>query len=64
MGLWCKTTICRQKETPVQTPGTEDENYGVLIDDNFNLPISLALLILLVYIMIGCVLYTMYVVIG
>ncbi|XP_063851208.1 uncharacterized protein LOC135094755 isoform X2 [Scylla paramamosain] len=58
---WCSTTICRRKdETPVDTPQSEDDTLEDLVDDNFNLPISLALFILLVYIMIGCVIYTMW----
>ncbi|XP_045129644.1 TWiK family of potassium channels protein 18-like isoform X5 [Portunus trituberculatus] len=56
---WCSTTICRRKEMPAETPQSDD-TLEALVDDNFNLPISLALFILLVYIMIGCVIYTMW----
>lgn len=65
MCQWCSTTICRRKEpeTPVSVGETPESEDITLVDDNFNLPISLALFILLVYIMIGCVLYTMYVVV-
>ncbi|XP_050690696.1 TWiK family of potassium channels protein 18-like isoform X5 [Eriocheir sinensis] len=62
MCQWCKFTVCRRKEpeTPESVMDTPESEVEILADDNFNLPISLALFILLVYITIGCVIYKMW----
>nr|XP_027215112.1 potassium channel subfamily K member 18-like [Penaeus vannamei] len=51
---WCGLLCLRKEEEEVP------ENEEDVVDDNFNLPISLALLILLVYIMMGCTIYTIW----
>ncbi|XP_042889756.1 uncharacterized protein LOC122264773 [Penaeus japonicus] len=51
---WCNMLCFRKDEEEI--PENEDD----VVDDNFNLPISLALLILLVYIMLGCTIYTIW----
>ena len=68
---WCCNVVFRRSnKTPEdETDGKtsreilddeqETSSEQLLIDDNFNLPISLALTILLIYILIGCFIYTM-----
>ncbi|XP_063585437.1 TWiK family of potassium channels protein 7-like [Penaeus indicus] len=51
---WCGLMCLRKEEEEIP------ENEEDVVDDNFNLPISLALLILLVYIMMGCTIYTIW----
>ncbi|XP_042236742.1 TWiK family of potassium channels protein 18-like isoform X4 [Homarus americanus] len=54
---WCSSLCCKKVVPEDITPESDEED---IIDDNFNLPVSLALFILLVYIMCGCVIYTMW----
>ncbi|XP_047488243.1 potassium channel subfamily K member 18-like [Penaeus chinensis] len=51
---WCGLLCLRKEEEEIP------ENEEDVVDDNFNLPISLALLILLLYIMMGCTIYTIW----
>lgn len=57
-----KLCFCRkQKEESVEENSKEDHTLEELIqDDNFNLPISLALLILIIYIIVGCAIFPMW----
>nr|XP_045600685.1 uncharacterized protein LOC123759605 isoform X4 [Procambarus clarkii] len=57
--VWCGS-LCRRKEDVAVEDATPESEEEAVIDDNFNLPISLALLILLAYMVIGCVIYTMW----
>jgi uncharacterized membrane protein len=51
--FFCKP--CRSGEDSEEGTKDEEQTLEELIgDDNFNLPISLALLILVIYILIGC----------
>ncbi|XP_068220616.1 potassium channel subfamily K member 18-like [Palaemon carinicauda] len=61
----CCLTACYRKVRGLCSnmcgSGVEEEvDEETVIDDNFNLPISLALFILLVYILIGCIIYTIW----
>ncbi|XP_066938777.1 potassium channel subfamily K member 18-like [Macrobrachium rosenbergii] len=61
----CCLTACYRKVSGLCSKvcgsgGEEEAEDETVIDDNFNLPISLALLILLLYILIGCVIYTIW----
>ncbi|CAL4093458.1 unnamed protein product, partial [Meganyctiphanes norvegica] len=51
----CWGYVCHGKTQEVDV---EDPQGDYMVDDNFNLPISLALLILLIYIFVGCIIYT------
>nr|XP_053627016.1 potassium channel subfamily K member 18-like isoform X3 [Cherax quadricarinatus] len=57
--VWFRS-LCRKTEEVTEEDATPESEEEAAIDDNFNLPISLALLILLIYILCGCFIYTMW----
>ena len=64
----CNLLLCRcnekkdeNKEDVENQPRDEHTLEELIQDDNFNLPISIALLILVIYILVGCFVFPMWV---